>query len=115
MQTSMISIAEYTLIVTGVLVAVGGIIGFIKARSMPSLLAGVVSGILLVVCFIVASQHDAKAGLIGGIVLLAILEAVFTMRFAKTKKFMPSGMLIGICVVSQIITVIGLLQAFEAI
>jgi len=109
----MVSIAEYSLIVTGVLIAIGGVIGFIKARSMPSLLAGVVSGVLLVVCFIVATQVDPKIGLSAGIVLLTMLEGVFAMRFAKTKKMMPSGMLIAICGITQLIVIIGTLQAFD--
>lgn len=112
MPVSMVSVAEYTMLVTGILVAVGGIIGFIKARSMPSLLSGVISGVLLVACFFAASQYDPKVGLGAGIVLLAMLEAVFAIRFAKTKKMMPSGMLIGICGLSQVIVILGELQTF---
>lgn len=115
MPVSMVSIAEYTMVVTGILIAIGGVIGFIKARSMPSLLSGVISGVLLVVCFVVASQHDPKIGLGAGIVLLTMLEGVFAVRFAKTKKMMPSGMLIGICAIAQLIVIIGELQAFELI
>jgi len=115
MPESMVSVAEYTMIVTGILIAIGGIIGFIKARSMPSLLSGVVSGLLLVGCFIIANQHDTKIGLGAGILLLTMLEGVFAVRFAKTRKMMPSGMLIGVCVISQLIVIAGELKAFDLI
>lgn len=111
----MISVAEYTLVVTGILIAIGGVIGFIKARSMPSLLSGVVSGILLVGCFIAATQFDPKVGLCAGIAILTMLEVVFAIRFAKTKKVMPSGMLIGVCGIAELIAMVGALQAFGLI
>jgi uncharacterized membrane protein (UPF0136 family) len=115
MQVSLIPIAEYTLIVTGILVAIGGIIGFIKAKSLPSLISGVVSGILLVACFFVASQYDPKYGLPAGIGVLTMLEVVFAIRFAKTKKVMPSLVLIAVCGIAEVIAIFGTLQAFGVI
>lgn len=110
MPTSFIPIAQYTLLAAGVLVAIGGIIGFVKAKSKPSLISGVASGILLGVCYYV-TQSDINTGLIAGFVLLTVLDIVFSIRFGKTKKFMPSGMMIAICGISQLIVLLAVLQS----
>ncbi|MBI2925860.1 MAG: TMEM14 family protein [Verrucomicrobia bacterium] len=71
-----------------VLLIAGGLFGFFKAGSKPSLIASVVFGAALVLCAV---------GLLAGIVtdvLLAALLVVFGMRLGKTKKFMPSGLML---------------------
>lgn len=105
-----IPIAQYTVIGTAILVALGGIMGFVKAKSKASLIAGIFSGVLLAVCFFV-SQSELRAGLIGACVLLVLLDVMFAQRLAKTKKFMPSGMMLVICSVAELLVVAGLLQA----
>lgn len=62
--------------------------GFLKAGSKASLVASVLSGIPLGL---------VAAGILPVIVanvVLAALVIVFAGRYAKTRKFMPSGMLI---------------------
>jgi len=79
------------------LLAVGGYIGFAKAGSRPSLIAGTVSALLAIV-----AEALTLAGSFGfwiGLILAAALTAVFAIRFRKTGKFMPSGMLVGVSVV----------------
>jgi uncharacterized membrane protein (UPF0136 family) len=71
-----------------VLLIVGGLIGFLKAKSKPSLIASVVFAIALALCQLgLVRVPWAADG------LLALLVAVFVMRFLKTRKFMPAGMM----------------------
>ncbi len=74
-----------------VLLVVGGLIGFLKAKSKVSLIMSVVFAALLTLCAagIVFQYYVAD-------ILLAVLLVVFGMRLAKTKKFMPSGMMLVI-------------------
>lgn len=71
-----------------VLLLAGGIYGYIKAKSMVSLVSALVFGVLLAL---------AAAGVFpwvyAGDVILTLLVVVFAMRFQKTRKFMPAGML----------------------
>lgn len=72
---------------TGLLI-VGGVVGFLKARSKASLIASVASAIPLGL---------AAAGLLPSWVVplvLGSLVVVFAKRLATTRKFMPSGMLL---------------------
>jgi len=72
-----------------VLLVVGGLIGFLKAGSKVSLIMSVVFAALLSLCAtrVIFQPYVAD-------ILLAALLVVFGMRLAKTKKFMPSGLML---------------------
>jgi uncharacterized membrane protein (UPF0136 family) len=77
----------------GILTLVGGIAGYLKAKSQASLISGVVSGLLLI--FAGTAQLMGQSwGLTLAAVISAVLVVVFILRLVKTKKFMPAGMLI---------------------
>ena len=77
-----------------VLLLVGGLMGFIKGKSKVSLIMSAVFAALLVLCAlgIIFKPYVAD-------ILLAALLVVFAMRLAKTKKFMPAGMMLAVTVI----------------
>ena len=87
MQTTAIEIWVY-----GIIMMIGGVMGYIKVGSKASLLSGVGLGLALL-----ASGYGVWRGsresLIVSLVISALLVALFAMRLAKTKRFMPAGML----------------------
>jgi uncharacterized membrane protein (UPF0136 family) len=87
MQNTAIGIWVY-----GVLMILGGIIGFVKVRSKASLLSGVGLGLGLL-----ASGYGVWRGSVNSLVVAAVIAALllvlFAIRFAKTRRFMPAGML----------------------
>jgi uncharacterized membrane protein (UPF0136 family) len=72
-----------------VLLVVGGMIGFLKAKSQVSLIMSVSFAALLSLCALGIIFQTYVAD-----ILLAVLLIVFAMRLAKTKKFMPAGMML---------------------
>jgi len=76
-----------------VLLLVGGLIGFLKAGSKVSLTTASVSAALLIITTIpgLLGAHMAE-GL--ATFILAALLVVFAIRLTKTKKFMPSGLML---------------------
>jgi uncharacterized membrane protein (UPF0136 family) len=103
-------IARDSVLALSIFMLAGGIMGFVRAKSKASLIAGVVSGILLAACFAVALSN-AQTGLIGALVVSLLLDVVFGIRLQKTKKFMPSGMLLAVNVIVQIIIISALVTA----
>lgn len=82
-----------------VLLVVGGLIGFLKAKSKVSLYmsCGFAAGLAL--CAIPNFLDlSFRRGLANG--LMAALLIVFTIRLAKTKKFMPAGMMLVVTIVA---------------
>lgn len=76
----------------GILAIIGGIIGYSQAQSKVSLISGIVSGILLILGGVMQLQGQAW-GLILATVVTAVLVIVFAVRLAKTRKFMPAGLM----------------------
>ena len=74
-----------------VLLVIGGSIGYFKAKSPVSLIMSTVFAIALALC---ATAVIPQA--IVPILLLAALVVVFVLRLAKTRKFMPAGLMLVI-------------------
>ena len=81
-----------------VLLVVGGLIGYLKAGSAPSLIVSAAAAAVLVLCQlgVVFQPHMAD-------IVLAILLVVFAWRLTKTKKFMPAGLMLILTVVALVL------------
>ena len=76
-----------------VLLLVGGLIGFFKAKSKVSLISSAAFAALLAV-LAVPGIFERKFALGATNILLAALLVVFAFRLGKTRKFMPSGLML---------------------
>jgi uncharacterized membrane protein (UPF0136 family) len=83
--------------VYSLLLAVGGGIGYVKAGSRPSLVAGLASAVATVAALAAGLVVSPRAGFGIGLLIAVALIAVFSGRWRKTGKFMPAGML---CLIS---------------
>jgi uncharacterized membrane protein (UPF0136 family) len=78
-----------------ILLVVGGLIGYFKAGSKASLITSAVFAALLILCQVGVIFQRYMADII-----LAALLVVFAWRLTKSKKFMPSGLLLILTVVT---------------
>jgi len=85
---------------------VGGVIGYVKAGSTLSIIAGSVSGILLIVAAYLLSGNLALGLALAGIVSI-LLAGRFVPAFIKTGQAMPAGLM-------SVLSVIGLIMAIVA-
>jgi uncharacterized membrane protein (UPF0136 family) len=101
-------VGQITLVIYAVLLAVGGVIGFTKAGSKPSLIAGMASAVGALLAFILSLQNRTLG--MGLACLLAIVLFVFFgYRYAaKTRKFMPAGLLSVVSLVVLVISILAL-------
>jgi uncharacterized membrane protein (UPF0136 family) len=72
-----------------VLLLAGGLMGFIKAKSKISLITSAFFAALLALCVIGVIHPFYIADILVGLLLI-----VFGVRFAKGRKFMPSGLML---------------------
>ena len=87
------TVGQVALGIYAVLLAVGGVIGFVKAGSRPSLIAGLISAVAALLA-LGLSMGNNRLGVPLGLILSITLFVLFGYRYAvKTRKFMPSGLL----------------------
>lgn len=94
------------ILVYALLVAIGGIIGYVKAKSNQSLISGLGSGIALLVAWYVSLQNPTVGLAIATIIALALV-VVFALRFRATSKFMPAGLLASLSLLATGLFTIG--------
>ncbi len=97
---------QSVLLLYAILMAGGGVAGYTKAQSKPSLIAGVASAVLILVA-LALTWSDLTAGVWVGAGISILLSCVFALRLAKTKKFMPSGVLLLVSVIVAAALIVG--------
>ena len=86
-------VGHITLGIYAILLAVGGVMGFVRAKSHASLISGLLSALAALVALVLAYLKN-PFGIPLGALLAMVLFVVFGYRYAiRNRKFMPSGML----------------------
>lgn len=89
MNLSVIAALSY-----GTLAIAGGIFGYVKTQSKASIISGSISGLLLIAAAILQLQGQQDIGKWSSVAIASLLIVVFAVRLAKTRKFMPAGLMI---------------------
>ena len=98
--------AKIYFIVFGALTIVGGIVGYLKAGSVASIIAGSITGVLLLVAAFLLPEHRT-IGLATAIIVSLLLAAQFVPKFLRTGRVMPAGMM-------SILSAIGIIAVIVA-
>lgn len=99
MKTSQLKISQWIVLVYGLLLFIGGMIGFAKAHSNSSLVMGTGFSIAI----FVSAGLMFKGNKLGNTIAMAcsgLLTLFFAYRFFLTGKFMPAGLM---CILSLIV------------
>jgi uncharacterized membrane protein (UPF0136 family) len=102
----MIGVAKIYFMIFGVLTIVGGIIGYASKGSVPSIIAGSIAGLLLLLGVFLLPSH-LIAGLAIDLIVSLLLAGQFIPKFIQTGKAMPAGMM-------SVLSAIGIVMAIVA-
>ena len=94
------------LYVYGVLLIVGGLIGYMKARSVPSLVAGVVCGLI---ALFLGFDYMWRLAPYAALVLSLFLLILMGRRYLNTRKAMPALLIV---VMSAIVAIVQIYVIF---
>jgi len=98
--------AKIYFIVFGALTIVGGIVGYVKAGSVASIIAGSITGVLLLVAAFLLPEHRV-VGLATALIVSLLLAAQFIPKLLRTGRVMPAGIM-------SLLSVIGIIVAIVA-
>jgi len=101
----MIDATRIYYLVFGALTIAGGIIGFVKAKSRASLIAGGLCGLLLIVAGALMFDHKLMAGLILGVLVSVALAGQFVPKVMLNRAPIHSIVMAVLSVVSLILTI----------
>ena len=102
----MIHFATLYYYVFGVLTIAGGILGYVNKKSVPSLVAGGVSGLLLFAAGILVPLRF-EAGLILGLVVSVVLAGRFIPHYIEKRRFMPDALMSVLSAASVTVTILA--------
>ena len=102
----MLGPARIYFIIFGLLTIVGGVVGYFKAGSVVSIIAGSISGILLLIAAWLLPDHVAS-GLGLGLLISVLLAAQFLPKFIRTGRVMPPGLMSVLAIGGIVMAVIA--------
>ena len=97
MRLTVVLVATY-----GIVTLIGGAIGYLKAKSTASLVAGTISGSLLLVCAYGISRESLLAT-VGSLVIALLLGGRFFSTWRRTHRLMPDLIMLVLSVVTLIV------------
>ncbi len=100
------NLSEVVVVVYGAIVALGGLMGYVKARSMRSLVTGIIFGWALILSVFTPSLPGS---LPGSFWMTLLVSVVFIGRLYTTRRFMPAGLLV---LLSAVVVVVLLVDTF---
>ena len=95
--------AKIYFIIFGLLTIAGGVVGYVKADSVASIIAGSITGVLLLAAAFVMPEHRV-AGLATALIVSLLLAAYFVGKYLSTGAVMPAGMM-------SVLSIIGIVAA----
>jgi len=98
--------AKIYFIIFGALTIVGGIVGYLKAGSVASIIAGSITGVLLLVAAFLLPEHR-MAGLATALIVSLLLAAQFIPKLLRTGTVMPAGIMSLLSVIGVIVGIVA--------
>ena len=102
----MIGPAKIYFLIFGLLTILGGVMGYVRAGSTASIIAGSVSGILLLVAAFLLPNNVAVGLVLAGLVSI-LLAGRFLPAFLKTGSVMPAGMMAALSVIGVVMVILA--------
>ncbi|MBA2503322.1 MAG: TMEM14 family protein [Pyrinomonadaceae bacterium] len=97
----------YIILIYGILVAVIGAYGYFKASSIPSLIAGVVSGVLLLAAAFAMMRGSYRLGWVAALVVAILLLGRFARPAFAESQLWPGGVMVALSLLAVIALLIG--------
>ena len=99
-------ISKFISIVYAILLMVGGLMGFLKAHSKMSLITGLISGLLVLLSYVIGKKNP-KSGYLYIAAISLCLGMFFLNRYMHTHLFMPGGLMFLLSMTTFTVVALG--------
>jgi uncharacterized membrane protein (UPF0136 family) len=99
--------AKVYYLVFAVLTIIGGVMGYVKAKSKASIIAGSVTGTMLIAASVLLPGKPIVAGVIA-LIASVMLAGKFIPDFIHKKAFIPGGLMAVLSAASIVLTILAL-------
>ena len=96
-------------LIYAIILILGGIMGYIKAHSVISLLTGFISGVLVFISCKLGKNNPKAAYLYISSISL-ILAGFFSYRYSLTHTFMPAGLMVLLSTITLVVVGLNFLK-----
>jgi len=103
-----VSVTKIYYLVFALLTLVGGVMGFVKAKSVASIVSGAIAGGVLIVASLLLPEHPIYAE-VPALCVSVLLAGKFLPDFIHKKAFVPSGLMALLSLASVVLTILALL------
>ncbi len=100
--------AQLYFLIFGIVMIFGGIMGFVKARSVPSLVAGGLSGLIFVISAL-APVNGYYTWMIVDLIVCVLLAGRFVPALAR-RKYNPAAYVVPLAIIGVIVAVVLLVS-----
>lgn len=104
---TIVPITKVYYLVFAILTILGGIMGYVKAKSVVSIISGTISGAILIVASLLLPEHPISGG-VTGLCVSVLLAGKFVPDYIHKKAFVPAGLMAFLSVASIIITILAM-------
>jgi uncharacterized membrane protein (UPF0136 family) len=101
---------QIALLLYAVVIAAGGVMGYVSAQSVVSLVNGLIAALLLLVGMAISFKNPAAGFGLSAVVAL-VLGIFFAYRFFTTGKWMPGGVTMILSAIAFVLMVLAALRA----
>ena len=101
------SLAVWVVGIYGLFSLVGGMIGYLKAKSQASLIAGSLSGVSLFACAY-GIMHESRVAALVSLVIAALLGGRFVGTWRRTHRVMPDLLMVVLSLATIVTVSLGL-------
>jgi uncharacterized membrane protein (UPF0136 family) len=104
-----VSAMQVAVLLYALIIAAGGVMGYVSAKSTISLVSGLISGALLLAAFGLTFRNPKLGFGFAALIALA-LGIFFLIRFLETGKWMPAGISVALSALMLILMLWSLLR-----
>ena len=107
LTSNIVAFTKVYYLIFAVLTIIGGIMGYVKAKSVISVVSGTISGVILIIASSLLREHPISGGVVG-LIVSVLLAGKFVPDFVHKRAFVPGGLMAFLSLASIVISILAL-------